>query len=102
MTLSTSNLQMLVRSRLLRMILSVALVFAALHVSSHELYISNDGGSTQDCQVCHLNKIPFDTPPDFTWVLPLLLLSSILLISAHSQPTQIYRHILGARAPPLF
>jgi len=84
----------------LRVMLSVALVLAVLHTSLHDLDASGVGNSTQDCDVCHLNNVPFDTPPDTTAVLPILLLSSVLLILTTSRKIQFFRRTLGARAPP--
>ena len=88
--------------RFLRMVLSAALVSTILHVCLHDLDASSNGNSSQECEFCHLNNVPFDTPPETTLTLPLVLLGLILLLTAFSIPTQSFRHTLGARAPPLF
>jgi len=101
MTINTSNRQFYL-NHLLRMILSVALVFATFHVVFHELDISNNHSDTEECQFCRINNVPFtlQSVPDL--VVPLFLLSSVLIIPAFQQPTLNNKHILGARAPPLF
>lgn len=101
MTLGTSNRQIRL-DHFLRMVLSVVFVFAILHVSSHDLDISDDTSSTEECQVCRLNNVSFAALPVPLLVTPLLLSSLVISISTFQQPTLSPRHTFGARAPPLF
>ena len=89
------------RDRLLRMVLTTALVFAVWHVASHDIGTSNDV-SDHACQVCRLNHVPVADLPVFSWVVPLFIINLVFVIPAFQRPTQSYRYALGARAPPLF
>jgi len=87
-------------NRLLCIFLVVAMLFAAWHVTSHEIDISGEVTSHEECQVCRLGHAPIIDLPTLTWFVPLLLLSLILLIPTVLRTNQSHRYILGARAPP--
>ena len=78
------------------------MLVAAWHVASHEIDASGEDSNHEECQVCRLGHVPIADLPSFTWFAPLLLLSLILSISTVARAAQSHRHILGARAPPLF
>lgn len=89
-------------SHLLRIMLVALLMFAAWHVASHDLDISNDANNHTECQACRLNHVPLADLPVLSWALSLFLISFLLAIPAIQHTTQSYRYTLGARAPPLF
>lgn len=101
MILDTSNRQTGL-DRLLRIVLVAVLVFAAWHVSSHDLDTLSDISSHTECQVCRLNHVPIADLPILIWIMPLFIISLALVIPALQRPTQSFRYTLGARAPPLF
>ena len=100
MTLNTPIQQTRI-NYLLQVMLAVVLVFAALHVSTHNIETSGDLDSQEHCQVCRLNHIPISDLPTLTWIVPLLALVLIHSIPALQQPTKIHRSTFSARAPPL-
>ena len=88
-------------NRTLRIILAMAMLFAAWHVTSHEIDISGEVGSHEECQLCLLSHIPIAHSPALAWFAPLLIFSRILILPIDQRPGQSFRYILGARAPPL-
>ena len=87
---------------LLRIMLTVVLVFAAWHVASHDIDISNDLNVDEQCQVCILNHVPISDLPTLAWIIPILLLSLVHLVPKLEGFISSYRNTHGARAPPLF
>ena len=89
------------RERIVRIVLAMALVFAAFHVSLHDLDFSGDVNN-HECQVCRINHVPIADLPTHSLTIPILLLCLILVITVFQQRSQSYHYINGARAPPLF
>ena len=86
----------------LQVMLSVVLLFSALHVSTHDIETSGDLDSQEHCQVCRLNHIPITDLPTLTWIVPLLALTLVHSILVLQQPTKTHLSTFSARAPPLF
>ena len=86
--------------RLLRMVLTAALIFAVWHVTSHDIGTSNDV-SDHTCQMCRLNHVPVADLPVFSWIVPLFVINLLFVTPVVQRSTQSYRYTLGARAPPL-
>ena len=89
------------QQQLLRIVLSVALIFAALHVAFHDLDISSNINDAEECQVCRISNVPTDLVAAPALLASLFLLSYVLIVPAFQPPTLRHQHILGARAPPL-
>ena len=87
---------------LLRMMLTVLLVFAAWHVSTHDIDISGDLNIDEHCQVCRLTHVPTTDLAILTLILPVFVLSIVRLVSVIKPSTRLYRNSFRARAPPLF
>lgn len=87
------------KTRLLRIVLAAAMVFATWHITSHA--VVSDSGAEQ-CQVCSLSHVPVIDSSTTLGIAPLALLSLILVISTLQHVTQVYRYTPGARAPPQF
>jgi len=100
MTLNTP-IQQTRTNYLLRVTLAVVLVFAALHVSTHDIETSDDIDSQEHCQVCRLNQLPISDLPTLAWIVPLLALILLRPIPALQHPTKIHLSSFSARAPPL-
>lgn len=101
MTLCTSSQQTRL-DYLLRIMLTVVLVFAAWHVATHDIDISSDLNIDEHCQICRLNHVPIADLPILAWIASILLLSLVRLVPTHQRSIVSYRNTLGARAPPLF
>lgn len=101
MAVSSSNKQAR-RYYLLRIMLAVVLVIAAWHVASHDVDLSGDLDSDENCQVCRLSHVPIIDLPILAWLIPVLVLSLRWLAPIFQQTIQSYRYASGARAPPLF
>ena len=89
------------RERIVRIVLAMALVFAAVHVALHELDSSADINS-HECQTCRINHLPVADLPTLSLTVPMLLLSLILIITVFQHRSQSHHYINSARAPPLF
>ena len=89
-------------NRMLRIILVLAMSFAAWHVTSHEVDFSGEASGHEECQLCLLSHTPTADFPTFTWFVPLLILSLIMIVPDVHRFGQPLRYILGARAPPIF
>lgn len=90
-------------NRLLRWVLAFALVFAALHVASHDIDMGGQGQVDDDtCQICRINHVPLASLPLPSLLVPLQL-STYVKPDVVSQFLQTSPHrVHGARAPPLF
>jgi len=101
---SVMNLNVLQKSArtsyFLRVMLSVVLVFSALHISTHDIDTSGDLDSNEHCQVCRLNHIPITDFPPLTLGVPLLALALVHSIPALHQPSRLHLSSFNARAPP--
>jgi len=84
----------------LQIALVLAIVFSAWHVASHDIDITGDVSSAEECQTCILNHIPIADLPAPTWFIPLMILSLGVVFPAIRQPSQIRFFSHGARAPP--
>jgi len=101
MTLSTPIKQTRL-DYLLRIMLTVLLVFAAWHVATHDIDISGDLNIDEHCQVCRLTHVPTTDLATLTLILPVFVLSIVPLVSVIQPSTPLYRNPFHARAPPLF
>jgi len=85
-------------SRFLRLILALALVFATLHVSQHEI---NETGNDHDCEVCRLSHVPgVKLTTTLSYVAPLFVVVSLISNIKSGSSTQRNPSFRYARAPP--
>jgi len=90
--------QHLEKSRLIRLVLALALVFATLHVSQHEI---NETGNDHDCEVCRLTHIPdVKLTTTLSYVAPLFVVVSLISNIKPGLSTQRNPSFRYARAPP--
>lgn len=88
-------------NRLLRLVLAFALVFAALHVSLHDMDVEAAGPDHQ-CQVCRLNQMPAASVSPSLLLAPLLVLAFVAAVPSDQYHPSILSRVQWARAPPLF
>ena len=102
MTFATTLMQQTSSSRWLRMLLAMVLVVATWHTALHDIDITGDSDSDEQCEVCRLKHSPVDELSVITEPVPFFLLSLILVLPAFKRSTQTNRYTPCARAPPLF
>ncbi len=85
--------------KLLSLLLVFLLLFAALHVSQHDL-VEGSGGplSHSDCQISHVPGVQLCVPPT---PVPLLVLIFILAFATTATYTKSVMRHRRIRAPPL-
>jgi len=101
MTFATTLMQQSSSNRWLRVLLALALVVATWHTALHDIDISGDSDSDEQCEVCRLKHSPVDKLSVITDPVPFFLLSLILVLPAFKRSTQTNRYAPCARAPPL-
>lgn len=89
-------------NRLIGLVLTFALVFAALHVALHELDVSSSLDRHEKCEVCRLSQVPTASLPLPALHAPLQSLQYVLPITNTISQLSNQPHILRVRAPPLF
>ncbi len=86
---------------LIRLILACALVFAALHVSLHDLDTHSDVDDADICQVCRIHHVPAVSVPLPALSVPLQLVEYILPLSDFQFRKSSLNSIQWARPPPV-
>lgn len=89
-------------SRLIRLLLVFAMVFAAAHIALHDLDVNGGGlDGHGECQVCRLNHVPVATIAVASLLVPLQLLAYVLPVADTEYQRSHPFHTQRARAPPL-
>lgn len=87
-------------SQCLRVVLSLALLFAAWHVTQHDIAFAGQTDAHEECQVCRLTQTPTSANTVSPALMPLYVLLQLsavaIVLSSVKTPVQQHR----ARAPP--
>lgn len=86
--------------RLLRSIMAILLVFAAWHVTQHEVPVTGNGDTHEECQVCRLGHTPSSDVDVAPSTLPLFLLQLVTLAVVLQLHNRFKHQTPLARGPP--
>jgi len=89
-------------NHLIRLVMVIALLFAALHIALHELDMGSGLDEHDKCQVCRLSHSPATSLPVPSLSSPLQFLIYLAFVNDTKFQVSNSFHAQWARAPPLF